>query len=101
MILRADTSRFSAEMARAEKAIDGITERALAKERGLRFEAIRRWADQALSDPSLHAIAAEAIEGLAASVRAFGGTMEAQKVSGPERRSERHPGALSTGKEST
>ena len=62
----------------------------------VRFAAIARWANQALSDPSLHAIAAEAIEGLAASVRAFGGTMEAQKVSGPERRNERQPGALST-----
>ncbi len=72
-----------------------------ARERELRFAAIRDWATYALHDPKLHQLAAAAIRGLAArlTVDGAGATDErslcsVETESGPERRSERQLGAL-------
>ncbi len=72
-----------------------------ARERGLRFAAIRDWATYAVADPKLHQLAATAIRRLAVrlTVDGAGATDErspcsVETESAPERRSERQPGAL-------
>ncbi len=72
-----------------------------ARERELRFAAIRDWCEHAISDPKLHQLTATAIRGLAdrLTVDGAGATDERSLCSvatesGPERRSERQPGAL-------
>ncbi len=72
-----------------------------ARERELRFAAIRDWATYAVADPKLHQLAATAIRGLAARLTVDGaGATDGCSLcsvateSGPERRSERPLGAL-------
>ncbi len=71
------------------------------RERELRFAAIRDWAAHAIADPKLHQLAATAIRGLAARLTVDdAGATDGRSLcsvateSGPERRSERQPGAL-------